>query len=74
MEYTAKTAQTEHIHSMILTISVLQTEPGIIANSVDPGGTAHYEPSHQNLHYLPFNFHFLTGTPTCITEVVHIQI
>ena len=38
----------------ILTISFLQTNTDIFANSEDPDETARNEPSHQDLHYLPF--------------------
>ena len=39
---------------MVFTLSALQTEPDICANSVDPDETTHFEPSHQDLHCLPF--------------------
>ena len=42
------------------------------ANSVDPDETVRYEPSHQDLHCLPFCFCFKTETSFCIS--VHIQI
>ena len=40
-------------------IATLQTE----TDSVDPNEMAHNEPSHQNLHCLPFCHCFLTSTP-----------
>ena len=39
-----------------LTLSALQTNTSTFANSVDPDEMAHYEPSHQDLHCLPFCF------------------
>ena len=42
---------------LILTLSVLQTK-AFFANSVDPDETAQDEPSHQDLHRLPFSFDF----------------
>ena len=47
------------IHSFIitfavLTLSALQTKIDSFANSVDPDETAHNEPSHLDLHCLPF--------------------
>ena len=44
-------------------MSVLQIETIFVTNSVDPDETAQSEPSHQNLHCLPFCFDFLTETP-----------
>ena len=40
-----------------LTLSALQTKHDTCANSVDPNETAHYELSHQDLHWLPFCFY-----------------
>ena len=37
-------------------LSALQTKTMSFANSVDPDETAHNEPSHQDLHCLPFLF------------------
>ena len=45
-------------HFMQLTISVLPTKTNYFVNIVDPDETAHYEPSHQDLHCLPFCFDF----------------
>ena len=39
------------------------------ANSVDPDEMAHNEPSHLDLHCLPFCF----GTPVCNSEHAQIQ-
>ena len=39
-----------------LTLSTLQTKTDAFANSVDPDETACNEPSHQDLHCLPFCF------------------
>ena len=39
-------------------LSVQQTKTGTCTNSVDPAETACNEPSHQNLHFLPFCFWF----------------
>ena len=36
--------------------SALQTKTDTFAISVDPDEMAHYEPSHLDLHYLPFVF------------------
>ena len=41
-----------------LTLSALQAETTLFANSVDPDEMAHNEPSHQDLHCLPFCFDF----------------
>ena len=42
-----------------LTLSALQNKPDTCASCVDPDETAHKEPSHQDLHCLPFSFDFL---------------
>ena len=42
----------------VLTISSLQTNRDTFANNVDPDGTAHNQPSHLDLHCLPFCFFF----------------
>ena len=44
---------------MLLTLSTWQTKTFTFANSVDPDETARNEPSHQDLHCLPFGFGFL---------------
>ena len=36
----------------------LKIEPDIGAYNVDPDETAHHEPSHQDLHCLPFCFDY----------------
>ena len=38
-------------------------ENNIFANRIEPDETAHNEPSHQDLHCLPFCNNFLTETP-----------
>ena len=43
------------------------------ANSVDPDETALNEPSHQDLHCLPFCYYLLTETPICNNVCVQIQ-
>ena len=48
-----------------------KTDP--CANSVDPDETARHEPSHQDLHCLPFRFRFYTETPICFSGHVQIQ-
>ena len=45
--------------SFILILSSLQINMDIFANSVDPDERARNEPSHQDLHYLPFYHCFL---------------
>ena len=45
-----------------LTLSSLQTNMDTFVNSVDPDETAHNEPSHQDLHCLPFYYLLLTET------------
>ena len=40
----------------ILTLSSLQINTDTFANSADPDEMAHNEPSHQDLHCLPFCF------------------
>ena len=44
------------IWPICLTSSALQTTI-FLANNVDSNETVHYEPSHQDLHHLPFCFH-----------------
>ena len=46
-----------------LTFSALQTSTDTFANSADPDETARYEPSHQDLHCLPFYHLVLTVIP-----------
>ena len=46
-----------------LTLSTLQTNANILANSADPEETAHHELSHQDLHCLLFCYRFFTPTP-----------
>ena len=41
-----------------LIISALYTDTKTCANSVDPDETIRNEPSHQDLHFLPFDFYF----------------
>ena len=48
--------QTFQLYVMVLTISALQTKTDTCANSVDPDEMAPKEPSHQDLHCLPFCF------------------
>ena len=55
-----------------LTLSTRQTKTDICASSVDPDKTAHNEPSHQDIHYLPLLF-FDLKTPMCIGGHVQIQ-
>ena len=42
-------------------------------NSVDPDEMAHNEPSHQDLHCLPFWSNFLSDIPICSNGCVQIQ-
>ena len=42
------------------------------ANSADPDETAHNEPSHQDLHCLPFCYRVLTETPVCNSGCIQI--
>ena len=44
-----------------------------IANSVDPDETAHYEPSHLDLHCLLFGIKILNDIPICNNGIVQIQ-
>ena len=54
--------------------SVLQTVTNTFANSVGPDEMAHNdEPSHQDLHYLPFNFGFLNDRPICYNGFIQNQ-
>ena len=46
------------------TLSSLQTRTDTFANSLDPNETARNEPSHPDLHSLPFCFGFCAYTPT----------
>ena len=41
-------------YDKILTLSAIQINTDIVANSVDPDEMAHYEPSHLDLHCLLF--------------------
>ena len=41
-----------------LTLSALHTKLGTFANNAEPDVTANNEPSHQDLHCLPFCFEF----------------
>ena len=45
------------------TLTSLQTQTDTFANSVDPNKTARNEPSHPDLHSLPFYFGFCAYTP-----------
>ena len=47
-------------------LSALQTNTDTFANSVDPDETAHHEPSHQDLHCLPFCSGFTTIQSTSV--------
>ena len=46
----------EHFVTWNLTLSALQTNTDTFANSADPDETARIEPSHQDLHCLPFSY------------------
>ena len=54
-------------------ISVLQAKLDTYANSVDPDETAHYEPSHQDLHYLPFFFYFWLTSLFAIVDTTEFR-
>ena len=41
----------------------MQTYTEAFANNVDPDITAHNEPSHQDLYFLPFSFEVWNDTP-----------
>ena len=56
-----------------LTLSVLWTKTDTFANSVDPDETAHYEPSHLDLHCLPFWFWITTVTLLAANGCVQMQ-
>ena len=47
----------------LVSLSTLQTNTDPYVNSVDPDETARYEPSHQDLHCVPFWFLMKTETP-----------
>ena len=53
------------VHLFTLIILALQTKICTTANSVDPDEMAHYEPSHLDLHCLPFCSSLLTNYPAC---------
>ena len=57
----------------MFTLSAPQTKPNTSANREDPDETAHNEPSHLNLHCLPFRFQFFTDTPICNNGHIQIQ-
>ena len=60
--------------SIILTLLVMQTKTYTFANSTDLLETARNEPSHQDLHYLPFFLLLiLNDTPICNSGHVRIQ-
>ena len=64
------------IHIFIVCSSGLFRLPeqnNVFAKRVDPDETAHHEPSHLDLHYLPFCFDFLTETPILNNGSVQIQ-
>ena len=46
-------------YGYFLTISSLQTKTDAFANNADPDETAHNEPSHQDLHCLPFCYFYV---------------
>ena len=48
-----------------ITLSARQTKTNLYANSADPDETSRNEPSHQDLHCLPFGSRFLTDFPIC---------
>ena len=59
-----------------LTLSIWQTKIDTsvpVQKRVNPDETARDEPSHQDLHFLPFRFWFLTETPICTSGRVQIQ-
>ena len=59
---------------MQLTQSGWSTKTDTYANSVDPEETARNEPSHLDLHCLPFGSRFfLTDIPICNNGNVQIQ-
>ena len=49
--------------TLTFNLSTLQTNTETYANSADPDETARNEPSHQDLHCLPFCFSVYTETP-----------
>ena len=54
---------------LALTLSALQTKTDTFANGIDPDEMAHNEPSHQDLHFLPFCSWILTGTPFATVDM-----
>ena len=58
----------------VLALSAQWTKIGSFANSIDPDEMALNEPSHLDLHCLPFCIQFLTNIPVCDKECVKIQI
>ena len=50
------------VYIVPLTLSTLQTRTDTFANSVDPDEMAYNEPSHLDLHCLPFCSCFITNT------------
>ena len=51
-----------------------QTYIIVFANSIDADETARNEPSHQDLHCLPFSFWLLMGTFVHLCNSGHVQI
>ena len=47
-----------NVQFSVIALQSGRPKPITYANSVDPDETARYEPSHQDLHYLPFCFRF----------------
>ena len=56
-----------------LTLSAQQASTDAYANSVDPDEMAHNEPSHQDLHCLPFCFSVYIEMPIFNNGPVQIQ-
>ena len=59
--------------STILTPLARKTKTDICANSVDPDETASYEPSHQDLHCLPFFFYFRLKSPFVSADMAKVK-
>ena len=51
-----KTHLMSHKWILYLTLSARQTKTNTCSNNIDPDETASNEPSHEDLHYLPFFF------------------
>ena len=52
-----------------LTLSSLQTKTNTFANSVGPDETSHNEPSHPDLHCLPFSFVYVLTTLSLLMDM-----